>query len=148
MKRNKELLNLIPYQGSELIKTKKQYLQTYLDNNNPETYYKNGKMQCYKNCNRSVRDLYYLTRAKFKSTTLNEVCVILYDLCRDKKNFYRTIFCTNIHEVVFFTDNMHGYTNFCSDGNLNRSYLCWYDKESDSNITFRQFITIAEKSKK
>ena len=69
-------------------------------------------MQCYKNKNRSLRDLYYLTKSKFKSTTLKEVCVILYDLCIKEEDFYRVIFCGDIKEIVFFTTNMYDYTYF------------------------------------
>ena len=86
MKRDKQLVNLAQYNCDA--KTKFDYIKMYLDADCPSTYYKDGTLQCYKYKNRSVRDLYYLTRAKFKTTTLKEVCKIIFKLANgDWKNY-------------------------------------------------------------
>lgn len=132
MKRNKDLLNLIPYNGSKNIKTKREYILNYIELKCPATYYNNGRIQCNKMRNRSIRDLYYLTRAKFKTTTIREVCKILFELSR--KNEIKAIFCSTVHEVVFFWKS-NSLPNFLSNFNFRNHFKEYYDVVSKSKIT-------------
>ena len=140
-----QLLQLKPW--SDDFKSKKAYIKGYLDASNPATYYKDGRVQCGERKNRSYIDLYYLTKAKFKSTTKNEVIRILYELCSEERNFYRTLVCTGVKEVVFFTEAMWSwYPNQLHKRNLN-GYMEYWNMKNNNGVTLTKFVEIAKKSK-
>lgn len=139
-----QLLQLKPW--SDEFKSKKKYIEEYLNQKSPATYYKNGAMQCTERRNRSYLDLYFLTKAKFKSTTKAEVAEILFDLCKKPDNSIRSIFCPTICKVVFFSTGVSVFANFLSDEYINEFKEYWAKTASDG-VTLPIFIKMVEKRK-
>ncbi len=143
MKRDKKLVNLAQYNCDA--KTKFDYIKMYLDANCPSTYYKDGTLQCYKYKNRSVRDLYYLTRAKFKTTTLKEVCKIIFKLANGDWKNYGFIYCGDIKDLIIYTKRMHDYANFLQQNELrSKGFFNFKHRETTSGITYAQFLKLAD----
>lgn len=66
-------------------------------------------IQCGANRNRSLNDLYVLTKSYFKSTTINEVICILLKRLKYHEDIesreFRSLFCGNIRDIVFTSDD-------------------------------------------
>jgi len=148
-----ELANLRPFKGSEDCLTPEEYLKLYFDLGRPETKFRNGTIQCSRDCNRSFFDLYYLTKAKFNDVTLEDVAKILINLCEDYGNTgISALFCPNIEKVVF--------TNFSEKGYELEDYSFFYDQDSlmtndrdtekygVDNISFLDIISLSGKKRR
>jgi len=141
MKRSKELAKLAPYKCDA--KTKFEYIKAYLDAECPSTYYKDGTLQCYKYKNRSVRDLFYLTKARFKSTTVKELCKIIFKLANKDYNNYGFIYCNDIGDLIIFTHKMHNYSNFLQPKSFNiGEYNRFKEHRCAGGINYGQFLKI------
>ena len=72
-------------------KTRKEFLRYFLIQK-PYTYFKNNKIQCDCNTNRSISDLLIIVRARFKKTSLNALIRILAEL--NKEGLCYIVWCT------------------------------------------------------
>lgn len=148
-----ELANLRPFEGSNGCLTPEEYLKLYFALGRPETRFKNGTIQCSRDCNRSFFDLYYLTKAKFQNVTLEDVAKILIDLCEDYSNTHiSALFCPNIEKVVF--------TNFWEKDYDLETFSFFYNQDSlmtnemdtekygVDNISFLDIISLSGKKRK
>ena len=103
---NKRLEDLIPYTTDNL--TPIEYLLNYFEHKCPATYYKDGRLQCLGRCNRSFVDLYFLTKAKYKNITMEEIAWILLYVLGHEDTGNKTvdiIKCPGIVKVVFISYN-------------------------------------------
>lgn len=142
----KELENLAPYDRE--IRTKKAYIRTYFAINSPATYFNNGLMQCASMRNRSIRDMYYITKARFKTTTLQEFCRIAYELCFEEQSIIGFIFCGSVCDIVLYNKNIHNYNNFAELSSDDYPMKHFLNRETSSGITCNDFITLAKQKKK
>lgn len=94
-----KLRELAPFKEGKLCRTPKSYITKYFKLNCPATFFKDGEYQCLGGKNRSFRDLYYLTKAKFPEVTRAEVSYILSKLALSQK--IEVLTCPHIGKVVF-----------------------------------------------
>ena len=85
-----------------------EFLQDYLVGR-PSTYDEEGELQCESCCNRSITDLYYLTKTYFPEVTLNKVVKILSDICINSDFKHVILFCSDINKIVVYKRIHAGY---------------------------------------
>ena len=86
-------------------------------------------MQCTYNSRRSVLDMYYLTKAKFKNIRLPEVVAIMLEMTGSKNCAVCSIYCGDVKKFVFKNYDNYGLQAYNFDVlNKNRiapfAWLC------------------------
>lgn len=133
-------------------RTKYNFIKLYFEEDCPATFYKEtNHNQCSRARSRTFKDLYYLTKTRFKSTTRLEVVKILHKLGSKEK--LDTIPCPNIQNLVFApkVKEYWSFYNFKLNNRLVKLHGEEYkDKEYKDNnqiVTFNRFLNIIEKNK-
>ena len=82
-------------------RSKKSFIKMYYVLHRPETYTGEGFINYTEsNCYRSITDIYYLTKTKFKTTTFEEVVNIIEELIEDNDTKLVLSYCPDICKVV------------------------------------------------
>lgn len=145
MIRNKILEQLAPLDINS--KTKKDFMRQYYSMKTPATYLKNGMLQCHGDKNRSIGDLYYILKAKYKSTTFPETCQIMYELClEDDHQNIECLFCSAANSIVFFRYQDKPYYSRYVRSRLRGIDLGSYQRVKGTyGVSFNDFMKIVKK---
>ena len=102
----KEKVNIYYKEGSHC-RSKKEYIDTYLNLDCPSTFYlKTDELQCRRGYARSSNDLFCLLKSRFKSTTVAEFTRIIFENPR-----IQGVVCTDVKDFTFWNKEFSGIHN-------------------------------------
>jgi hypothetical protein len=130
------------FDWAEDIKDVKEYIQTFLDLDQPETLYHSGKVQCQSGKSRSFYDIYMMCKDKFPRLKKRYVAKSLIELITDHPSNYRCLRCPDINKVVFFkvTESKKDYWSLLEPGRaLARNRICC------DSVSYNKIVEEAEK---
>jgi len=147
----KYLEDLKPYKGagkySKLTKTVESYLRKYFKGGSKASYFNDGMIQCQPKKNRSFYDLYFLTKAKFKDVSEEEVAYHLLEMTKrnDSGIQLKTVPCPDVQKVVFFLSTYPRYYGRFYNQSMGDEYE---NKSWNGEYSFNDLIKLANNYKK
>ena len=134
------------------------FLEDYLLKRTPTTYDDKecNEVQCYFDRNRSINDLWRLTKSFDKEILFKDFCKLINQIVLKNENDLAIWVCPDIQQVIVFNKNKGSqHIWFCSYPINNPNFSnSWYKNNIDRDdsyynckkaITFKEFINIVEK---
>ncbi len=121
-----------------LTKTRKSFLRQFLEKR-PNTYHKNGNIQCNRSSSRSISELTSIVRSRFPITTIDAVIRIVAELNHDNRCYL--VWCTQVNKFVVVG-------GFSKDNPCRKNFITNYSKKyfgekvGVDGISYNQLIDI------
>ena len=131
-----------------------EYLDKYLKMNYPETYTDKEFqiIQCYSGRNRSVDDLYAISKVFDENITFEEVCKTLVKIVENNQDEFGIWRCPDIYRIIVYKKIGHQASWGCSYPRSNPAFSEAHlttdlnlDDDMYKGVTMKEFIEIVEK---